>query len=379
MKSAVLLPITNIIPIIFLIYGIKTLKNELLENQFELSKTIFIHTNIQVETEELFFLSNLNGKHVLSLFDLPLITNFLIKIPKQKETGKRLVISTIVSHHYNDTLYKCLMSAMHSGVNPSEFLIFALDEHVHNFCESIGIFSVILNYQKLYEHSWFVVGRLKQAIQYFINCCNCDLIFFDSDIVFTDNFKKILLECPDSPDIQIMDEKHNPRSEVDMKDIGLYNIGFMFVRSSPQTRHFFRKWLYSEYTNDLHLWDQGIFNYVMISDSPRIYTDTENKSIVYQTEFQNRTENVRIHILNPLLFINYCNLIVKEENSFDAMKMMNLIRWAANNNYIRPVLVHYACVEGSLKLGLMRISEYQNVNYQYFFDLFSNYTWKVTQ
>ncbi|OHT03322.1 hypothetical protein TRFO_29299 [Tritrichomonas foetus] len=332
------------------------------------------HYRIHIENTELEFMRNINGINVLSLFDEAKILSFLENSTIQIETGRRLIFSTIASKAYVKTLEKCLSSAIYHGVEKKQIMIFALDEETIQFCQSIDIFCVRMNYETIFKHSWFIVGHLKQAIQYYIACHNCDLLFFDSDIAFLNNFKSNLLSHP-SCDIQITDECKEPRKEINVAKLNIYNIGFMYVKPTRSTRALFRKWMKREYGVE-RLWDQGIFNQEMISQCRIIARDQNEKSVTYQFYYENETYTMKFHIVDPVKYINYCSLIHnKHGTSFIPDKFQRLMQFAREKNVSKPSFVHFACVQGQHKFNIMEKIEYTDANYDYLFKLFSNFEW----
>lgn len=224
--------------------------------------------------------------------------------------------------------------------------------------------------------NWYSVGKLKQVIQYIFICKFCDCVFFDSDMIFGGNFKQDLINnINEDIDLQIMNEKMEPRKEVDIYNIGTYNIGFMVVQSSPSMLYLFKYWLNLCYNTTQNPWDQGIYNYIMYQCTV-LRRDNIKKTIFFQHNFNtNNLYQFIVHFLCPVKYINYCDLISTRNvmNNFSKTNTDLLISYAKDMKLKTPNLVHFACIFGKIKQNFVLGMNLDNQSYEYYMNHLINF------
>lgn len=307
--------------------------------------------------------------------DVDRIDEIIDGSPINPKNSHHVIFSTIISGSYKYLLEFAINSALKNNITNSELIVFSLDEECHNWCLKKKINSIFFNISsRINLNQWTNVGRLKQVIQYYFICKNCDVVFFDSDMIFGGNFKHDLIQkVNEGIDIQLMDETHEPRKEIDIFKIGNYNIGFMVVRASQNMLELFKYWLHICYDTDKDLWDQGIFNQIMGS-SKVIQRDNLSKLIYYQHKFGTQIYyNFTVHLICPVKHINYCNLINETANRFSKHKVDQIISYSKDFHLISPNLVHFACIEGRWKKNFVVNMTLDQQTYEYYMNHLMNY------
>ena len=317
--------------------------------------------------KELNYLSNLGGKNILKLFNQDLAERFLYASPINTVNQHHLIWMTLATSDYLNNTKLCIQSAIMHGLLKSELVIISLDFDVYQYFLNQGIQTMFLNYSLVLERNWFNVGRLKQAIQYYFNCFDADVLFFESDMIFCSNFKNELIETlNDNVDIQIMEESHVPRRRVNLDPAYYgYNIGLMLVKSSNNTRNLFRRWLHDCYFTRDNLWDQNMFNFIVTNNGRVFNRNITKQYLFYMFNLDGYEFPLTFHFLNPVKYINYCSLIQGSANHFNSSKINELLSYAKEMNLIKPNLLHFACINGPNKFTYMKNISLNEDSYEY--------------
>lgn len=326
-------------------------------------------------SSDLYYLSDLGGKNVLSLFNQDLINNYIFKSPVNPVNGHHLIFITLATSDYLDNMKICLQSALNHGLLVSELIVMSLDSDVYEYFQKQNIQTIFLNYGTILQKTWFNVGRLKQAIQYYFNCFGVDTLFFESDMIFCRNFKDELIETlNDNVDIQIMEEVHHPRKQVDLSPPYFgYNIGLMLVKSSNNTRKLFKRWLHDCYFTKDNLWDQSMFNFI-VTNTGRVYDrDWDKQYLYYRFTLEKSVFDLKFHFLNPVKYINYCSLILDSANHFNSTKIDTVLNYAKEMNLANPNLLHFACINGKNKFTYMKNISLKEESYLYHMNYLKNF------
>lgn len=314
------------------------------------------------------YIKNLNNINFLSFMDISSVDIIIKKSPINPINQHHTMFITLISNLYFDILKIALNSAFKNNISRSEIVIFSLNKSNHLWCRKNKINSVFFNICSIDRYkSWAAIGRLKQIIQYIFICKLCDTIFFDSDLIFASNVKdELILNINNNFDIQLMNELFIPRKEIDINNAGLYNIGFMIVKSSNSTLYLFKYWLYLCNIPNRNVWDQQVFNN-LIHGCKIISRNNISKTITFCNNFGTKMNYIFcIHFLNPLKYLCFCDLKNKDVNDFSLGKISILLSYAREMKIIKPYLVHYACIAGKHKFNFVKNLTLNNQTYHYY-------------
>lgn len=322
-------------------------------------------------SDEIFYLQDLGGINVYKIFDQKIAANYIRNSPINEKIQRHFIFITLSTSDYLENMKICIKSAFKHGLKANELIIMSLDSDVYTYFISQNIQTMFLNYTKVLQASWFVVGRLKQAIQYYFNCYDTDVLFFESDMIFCNNFIDEMIERmnEESVDIQIMEERHDPKRSVDLSPAYYgYNIGLMLVKSSNKTRILFRRWLHDCYFTKDNLWDQNMFNFIITNNAHVFGRNQSAQILFYRFHLEDQIFKLTFHFLNPVKFINYCSLIQETANHFNTSKIDLLLRFANEMNLKRPNLLHFACINNVNKFTYMKKIDLNEDSYKYHMD-----------
>lgn len=317
--------------------------------------------------EDLSYLSNLGGRNVLSLFDQGLTVKYLRNSPVNPVNHHHLVYLSLATSDYLENMKICIQSAMNHGLSKSELIILSLDSDVFEYFKNNDFQTIFLDYVTVLPKTWFDVGRLKQAIQYYFNCFGVDTLFFESDMIFCRNFKNELIErLNDGVDIQIMEDVHHPRKKVDLSHkYYSFNIGLMLVKSSNNTRKLFRKWLHDCYFTKDNLWDQQMFIFIVTNNGVVYNRDWTKQYLYYNFNLNGDKFNLIFHLLDPVKYVNYCSLILDVANRFNSSRIDTVLNYAKEMNLTCPNLLHFACINSGNKFTYMKNISLNEDSYEY--------------
>lgn len=318
-------------------------------------------------SDEVFYLKNLGGRDVYQLFPEDEIRRIISNSPINPKSANHFLCVTLATSQYLNNLIICLHTAIMHGLTFNQILVISLDKDVYNYFRSTKFQTIYLDYTRVLEANWFVVGRLKQAIQYYFNCFDTDVLFFESDMIICNNFlNEVIDTLNDGVDIQIMEERHEPQKEINVLPATFhYNIGFMMVKSSSYTRILFRRWLYDCYFTKDNLWDQNMFNFIIVNNARVTHRDPVKQNVRYIFLLNQTRFPLTFHFMDPVRYINYCTLIFNEANRFDSNKTTKLIRFAREKNITKPNLLHFACINGPNKFTFMKKIDITQDSYEY--------------
>lgn len=328
------------------------------------------HQNSIIFFQDISFLSNISGNNFLKLFNLPILEKFIFSSPTNPINNHHIIYFSLASYNYLTLLDKCIESILFHGISSNQLIIFSLDEKTKDFCAEKHIQTFLLNITEFYEMKHLEILRIKQIIQYFFLCYNSDVLIFDNDIIFCQNFQQELIEkFNDDVDIQITDEKMYPRKYSELESREFFNTGFLFARSSVGTKKLFRKWIHDGFIRKKpkkHFSEnQKRLNYIIANFADVISRDEKKQILVYRFYFDDEF-NLTFHVLSPIKYIIFCSF---RDNftitSYTKAKRKQTLNFANEMNLIYPNIIHMACVYSKTKDLLINNIKKLNISYDY--------------
>lgn len=323
---------------------------------------------------ELSFLKNLSNLDLLRLFDYNFFQTIILNAPTNLFNNHPLLYISLVSSPYLNNMDLCISSALNIGLKRKEILLFCLDFFAYKYFSKKNIQTFFFNYSTIIQGSWSSIGRLKQVIQYYFNCLGADVFFFESDMLFNDkNFiSETFQNLKNNVDISIIPETRHLYKEINLSLSGSfsYNIGLMFVKSSFDTRHFFRNWLFKCYNESL--WDQAVF-IQMVKNATIFKTNNDKQFIHFHFSFGDGNDfNLKFQLLSSVKYVNYCNL-AHSCNSFGINKINQLLAFAKGMNLKNPYFLHFACITGKFKFFYTKNISLNYNSYEYHMNYLKHY------
>lgn len=351
------------------LFGAKSNEQSLYQSHYNTRKHKNPFNFLKINKSNLNFLKSIKGMNYLELFNFSKIENILENCPINPVNQHPYLFVSLVSLKYLNNMKLCIQSAINHGIKKEEFMIFSLDIDSHKFLVNKGIQSLFLDISSI-GSDWYSVGRIKQVIQYYFCSLGADILFFESDMIFTNNFsvtsQELINILNSGIDIIMTVETSTIDKENNMKNYlsFTFNIGIMLVKSTAATIRFFKRWIHESYDNKM--WDQLAFNSILKRKCQIIEISQSKQNLIFNIQFKkdDPSLNLTVHLLNPIKYLLYANLD-KMPNVFVPSKIDRLLNFAKEMNLIRPNIIHFVGVYGDEKFTFIQNLTLNDDSYEY--------------
>ncbi|KAK8837157.1 hypothetical protein M9Y10_036886 [Tritrichomonas musculus] len=321
------------------------------------------------------FFQNVSEMNILNVFNISLLFSYLPLTPINPYNHHHLVYITITTSKYAKLLEYCIDS-LHLNNISKQIIIFSLDRKIEKVCRMKNVNSLLLNIPNISQMNHWEVLRLKHVFQYLFICLNCDVLFFDVDIIFYSNIQNDLIKTMKDSDFLIMDEAYKPRKTVNLNHSHfIFNTGFVFTQSSKATKIFYRKWILDSFKKKRisSSENQKRFNTIINQNGKIIDFSQNEQSIIYHFTFDGGFD-LKIHFLNPIKYLNYCSMIsmFKKEKKAHLYKIYQTLNYSKELNETNPKILHLACLNFYNKLKFISNMSLKEKSYDYHMNYLAN-------